>query len=76
MALLRTAGGNPSQTWAPDQDELTETLWAEMGLGPDAHITLVSFPNPSLVQLSLQGFIHAGCAVKLLHALRLAVSPS
>lgn len=43
MALLRTAGGAPIQSWAPDQDELTETLWAEMGLQPDAHITLVTY---------------------------------
>ena len=43
MALLRTAGGAPIQSWAPDQDEHSETLWAEMGLQPDAHITLVTY---------------------------------
>lgn len=65
VALLRTAGGSPTQSWAPDQDELTETLWAEMGLQPDAHITLVRLPSlpdepaPSLTYIVIP---HVTCA--------------
>lgn len=41
MALLKAAGGEQEEdSW--EQAELAETLWAEMGLQPDAHITQVS----------------------------------
>ena len=40
LTLLRAAGAEQEgASW--DQGELAETLWAEMGLQPDAHITHV-----------------------------------
>ena len=40
MTLLRAAGAEQEgASW--DQGELAETLWAEMGLQADAHITYV-----------------------------------
>lgn len=40
LTLLKAAGGEQEgASW--DQGELAETLWAEMGLQPDAHITHV-----------------------------------
>lgn len=49
MALLKTVGAQSKgegmgegegEGW--DQGELAETLWTEMGLTPDAHITQVA----------------------------------
>lgn len=41
LSLLKAAGGEQEgASW--EQGELAETLWAEMGLQPDAHITQVS----------------------------------
>ena len=47
MTLLRAAGGEQEgASW--DQGELVETLWAEMGLQPDAHITYVCTAKPAI----------------------------
>lgn len=47
MTLLRAAGGEQEgASW--DQGELVETLWAEMGLQPDAHITHVYISKPAI----------------------------
>ena len=40
MALLKAAGVE-QEAASRDQGELAETMWAEMGLHPDAHITQV-----------------------------------
>ena len=46
MALLKAAGGQQGgEGW--DQGEQAETIWAEMGLQPDAHITQVVTPTCS-----------------------------
>ena len=47
MTLLRAAGGEQEgASW--EQSELVETLWAEMGLQPDAHITHVCQAEPAI----------------------------
>ena len=59
MALLKAVGGKregPGEGEAQVNGELAETLWTEMGLAPDAHITQVS-PSNTASKLS-----HA-CAV-------------
>ena len=46
MTLLKAAGGEQDgASW--EQGELVETLWAEMGLQPDAHITHVCAAEPA-----------------------------
>ncbi len=63
MALLKAVGG---QGEAQVNGELAETLWTEMGLAPDAHITQVS-PSNTANKLP-----HA-CIVLLMRPLLLAI---
>lgn len=49
LTLLKAAGGEQDgASW--EQGELAETLWAEMGLQPDAHITNVCAAQPAIIQ--------------------------
>lgn len=53
LTMLEAAGGERGGAW--EQGELAETLWAEMGLEPDAHITQVYTTSP----LSINHCCHA-----------------
>ncbi len=68
MALLKAVGGQgegAGEGEAQVNGELAETLWTEMGLAPDAHITQVS-PSNTASKLSY------ACTVLLMHPLLLA----
>lgn len=53
MTLLKAAGGEQEgASW--EEGELAETLWAEMGLQPDAHITHVRAAKPAISQAVVQ----------------------
>ena len=77
LTMLEAAGGEQDGAW--EQGELAETLWAEMGLEPDAHITQVYTTNPlssnhccrahaslhSLLQALLQALLNLGYHIML-----------
>ncbi|KAL3139978.1 hypothetical protein ABBQ38_004265 [Trebouxia sp. C0009 RCD-2024] len=75
LTMLEAAGGERGGAW--EQGELAETLWAEMGLEPDAHITqdvwqqvMVQHMRRHAERLANMFVVNATTPAQMFHALR------